>query len=139
MVDDGEPKYPDRARGGTETVAVAAAVGAGLSACLILLTLFRPLELQERVVALSVEAIACVLLAALSWGIFRLKRWAWIVSLVSCGAAFLVLVGAAVLLIITSTTGGLGRPHGVTATGEALLFFLLPLGLLLFGTPQIVL
>lgn len=115
------------------------AVGAGLSACTVVVTLIRPLGVHERVIGLSVEVVLCILLATLSWGVFRLKKWAWITSLLLCAVVSVFVVCCGVLLLIELLTEGFGRPHGVTAAGEAILCFLLPLGLLIFGSPVIVL
>ena len=132
-------KNPGRASGGTEFVALASAVGAALCVVLIILTLIRQLKAQERLVMLSSELVAGVLLGTLSWGIFTLKRWAWIISLIVCTALSLLLLSGALILLITLITEGFGRPHGVTAVGQAVLCFLLPLGLFIFGSPVLIL
>jgi hypothetical protein len=115
------------------------AVGAGLAACTVILTLIRPLEIHERVVGLSIEFVLCILLGALSWGLFHVQRWAWMASLLLCGALSLLVLSLGVPLLVALLTEGFGRPHGVTAVGQALLCFLVPLGLLIFGSPVVIL
>src|SRR4029078_90065 len=73
------------------------------------------------------------------WGLFTRRKWAWGASLVLCGLLTVLVFILGVDLAVTLATEGFGRPHGVTAGGQLILCFLLPVALAMVGLPAILL
>jgi len=124
---------------GILVVALAMAVGASIFLGQVLLTLFRGMELYPRAVDLAVESSGCLLLGSLAGGLLCRKKWAWGASLAVCGLLTLLVFVLGIELAVTLATEGLGRPHGVTAAGQGCLCILLPVALVIFGLPMILL